>query len=529
MASEALAASDGSGIRLSRRTTTGLVVVAAAAGLGALGDGLLRATPWGVNAFLWVGGLIGALIWLLRRQRLDARGDGQLMLLVAMLFTAGLALRDSATVRTLDALSLLVTLSLGLAALRTWPGQLRVAAPADYALTVCYACIHAMAGAYPLLFQDVRWRDVPARRWHGPALAAARGALIALPLLLLFGGLFVAADATFERLVTDAFHWDAGTLLGHLYVFALYTWVSGGLLRGVLLENPPDATPAPRRLQLWLGPIEMATFLGLLNALFLSFVLVQVRYFFGGAATVLATDGMTYAAYARRGFFELVAVAALMLPLLLLTHSWLRKEHPVNERLYRLLAGSLVALLFVVMASALQRMFLYQRLYGLTELRLYTTAFMGWLGVVFVWFVATVLRGRRRRFGIGALVSGLVAVALLNALNPDALTVTTNAARLAQGVTPQAFDDLYAASLSADGVPALVAALPALPADQKAAVTRQLLRRWSPPQRQDWRTWNWGRTQAWRTVAAHEAMLKDTAKAKQPNPPGYNDPRRQAR
>jgi hypothetical protein len=508
----ALTAAESGAAWLNRRTTVGFGVLTAAVGLGALGDGLLRATPWGVNTAIWVTALAAALTCLLRWQRIDATAGGRSMLLVAVFFASGMALRDSPAVRTLDGLALLVTLSLGLAALRAWPGQLRIAALTDYALTVCYACVHAAAGAYPLLFREIGWREVAAGGRRSAALAAARGALIALPLLVLFGGLFVAADATFERLVTRAFRWDAATLFGHLYGFVLCTWVSGGLLRGVLIERRPSAPPLRRAPRPWLGPIEMATFLGLLNALFLSFVLVQVRYFFGGASTVLATDGMTYAAYARRGFFELVAVAALVLPLLLLTHSMLRKEHPVNERLYRLLAGSLVALLFVVMASALQRMFLYQRLYGLTELRLYTTAFMGWLGAVFVWFVATVLRGRRRRFGIGALTSGLAVVVALNLLNPDELIIRTNATRVAQGSASQTLDDLYAASLSADGVPALLVALPVLPAEQQDVLARQLLHRWSPPAHQDWRTWNWGRAQAWRAVAAHEATLKEMAR-----------------
>jgi len=79
----------------------------------------------------------------------------------------------------------------------------------------------------------------------------------------------------------------------------------------------------------------------------------------------------------------------------------LRKDNPVQLRLFRWLAGLQVILLFVIMASALQRMRLYQNEFGLTELRLYTTAFMGWLAVVFAWFMVTVLPGRRERFAFG--------------------------------------------------------------------------------------------------------------------------------
>src|SRR5437868_7627393 len=98
------------------------------------------------------------------------------------------------------------------------------------------------------------------------------------------------------------------------------------------------------------------------------------------------TAGLTGAAYARRGFFELVTVAALALPLLLTVDWALKAEKRAHHHLFRLLAGILVALLFAVLASAVQRMLVYQRAFGLTELRLYVTAFIGWLVLVLLWF-----------------------------------------------------------------------------------------------------------------------------------------------
>ena len=52
---------------------------------------------------------------------------------------------------------------------------------------------------------------------------------------------------------------------------------------------------------------------------------MQVRYFFGGEELVQAVTGLTYAEYARRGFFELVAVAALLLGVLLAV-DWLARD-----------------------------------------------------------------------------------------------------------------------------------------------------------------------------------------------------------
>ena len=194
---------------------------------------------------------------------------------------------------------------------------------------------------------------------------------------------------------------------------------------------------------------ELTIVLGALDALFLVFILLQFRYFFGGSA-MLGTSNLSYSDYARRGFFELVWVAALVLPLLLFASWLLRTENPRQLRRFRALAGALVLLVFAVMISAVQRMLLYTDQYGLTELRLYPTAFMAWLAMVFVWYLLTVLRGNRNRFVFGALMVAFAMALFLNCLNPDDLIVRTNLQRRSDVV---AFDAAYNSSLSADAVP----------------------------------------------------------------------------
>jgi len=254
-----------------------------------------------------------------------------------------------------------------------------------------------------------------------------------------------------------------------------------------------------------LGTIEGGVAPSARDLLFLAFVLVQIRYFFGGAAPVQATTGLTYAEYARRGFFQLLDVAALVLPLLLLVHSLMAQRGPEGERVFRALAGVQIVLLFVVMASALERMRLYQAEYGLTEQRLYATAFMGWLAAVFLWFAITVLRGHRARFAFGATAAGFTLVIALQFLNPDALVARINLARALAG---RSFDARYASRLSADTVPEIVAALPNLNPQDRCIVASEILTRWSPSQPSDWRAWNWSRARAAQAVRENMPSLK---------------------
>ena len=490
---------------MNTKTRTGLTLLPLALALGLLGDQLLRATP-GLNVLLWTLAGLLAMAFLARHLQVEALGEGAWLAVPAVCLAAGLAWRDSTTLKTLDVIGLLLCLSVGAA--RTRAGQVRLAGVLDYVLDFFYAAFQSCFGVLVLLFGDIEWKEVPRTGWLPRFLAVGRGLILVLPLLLLFGALLSAADAVYQRLIAQALHFDTGALLGHAALSGLLACLTAGFSRALLLGNAP-ALPAERRATLpSLGTVETGTILGLLNLLFMSFVVVQFRYFFGGGGTVQATAGLTYAQYARSGFFELVWVAALVLPFLLGLH-WLQRPGDARaHRLFSAQAAVQVVLLFVIMASALTRMRLYQGEYGLTELRLYTTAFMGWLAVVFAWFAWTVLRGRRDRFAFGAALAGFCCLLALHVLNPDATIVRSNLAHARAG---HAFDADYAASLSADAAPALTSALPSLPAPAQGTIAQSLLRAWSGPA--DWRAWSLGRALAFGNVQAHRAALLEAQKS----------------
>lgn len=515
------------------RTRRGLDVLQASLILGVVGDALLRATPWGLNLLLWVVLAVAAGLMLLARWRRNLlSNDGRWIILPLIFFAACFVWRDSLALKLLDAAAILLALSLAI--LRTRAASLRLASLKEYATAIGLSVFDSVLGMPTLLLGDVEWKEIPHARLSRYLGAVARGLLIALPLMLLFGGLLMAADAVFEGLINNAFDVNSDILWSHLGLSILFAWIAGGFLRGVLdgqdavlansdtagllSLNLTDATgtaeksdsvksdaPLTHR-RLSLSIVEIGVALGLLDLLFLAFVTVQIRYFFGGAALVQQTTGLTYAEYARRGFFELVWVAALVLPLLLICHWLLRKENPIHERIFRVLAGAQVGLLFVIMASAIERVRLYQGAYGLTEPRFYTMALMAWLGAVFIWFVWTVLRGERERFASGALVAVFVIAALLHLVNPDALIVRANISHAEKW--GRGFDAEYAAGLSADAVPALAASLPAMSRDGRCMVAASLLERWPVDGATDWRTWNLSRREAQRIVREQAGALR---------------------
>jgi hypothetical protein len=186
----------------------------------------------------------------------------------------------------------------------------------------------------------------------------------------------------------------------------------------------------------------------------------------------------------------------LLLPLLLVA-DWARRHGPRADAVYRLLAGLLVALLFVVMASALQRMSVYEQAYGLTEPRLYVVAFLLWLAAVFALFLRTLVLGRNDWFVAGSIVAAAAVLAVLSAIGPDAVIARRNIDRAS---VAHPFDAHYAARLGADAAPVLLRNLDALSPNDACIVARSLLDRWGDGSGDDLRSWNWSRSAAARAV-----------------------------
>ena len=498
---------------MTERTKLGLGILGAALLLGIAGDGLLRALPWGLNVFLWMSGLVVALVFLGRWRREVLRGTGAWLLAPVILFSAAFVWHDSTTLKLLNLLAILIALALlvlGAQGGRLWPAGIM-----EYVGGGLLTAANVALGPLLVLFNWIQWKEIANRQSLRRTAEVGGGLLIAFPLLILFAGLFAAADAVFRGFLQNLFHLISWNIFTHLFLVGFFAWVVAGFLRGCLIGSERSLAAGHQVSFPKLGIVEIGIALGSLDLLFFLFVLVQVRYLFGGAPLVGVTPGLTYAEYARSGFFELVAVATIALPLLLLTHWLLRQEDPAHARLFAALAGIQILLLFVIMASAFKRMRLYQGEYGLTEARLYPTAFMGWLAVVFVWFALTVLGGHRERFAYGALIAGFLLIATLHLVNPDRLIARTNTARARAG---RRFDVRYTSSLSADAAPVLLDAVPALSPHDRCAVADVLLREWAPQDRldwPDWRTWSWSRRSALQAVSANWQALREAEKSKQ--------------
>ncbi len=554
---------------MNEKTKTGLEILQAAVLLGVLGDVLLRVTPWGLNVFLFIGALVAAFVMLFLRRKQEFWNVQTIVLNAALVFFAAMFVwRDSMELKVFDTLAILTILAvLTLPALKI---KTQIAGIFHYFVGFVWSAISAAVAPFFLVFNDVKWKTIPQTGWSKHLVSVLRGLLIALPILLVFGALFVAADAVFQGIVENTFNIQPDNLVAHIFFIGFFSWIVAGYLCGSLIENfssdvaetflvTEDKTksqnlsvtdikeddapkieekPKPQEQKKWdwqnfdnsvlpnyftLGAIEISVVLGLINLLFASFVAVQISYLFGGMDLVQNTPDFKLAEYARRGFGELVVVSALVLPILLASHWLLRKDNSINEKIYRVLATINIGLLFVIMISAAQRLFLLTGNlgYGLTTVRFYPMAVMVLLALIFLWFALTVLRGMRQRFAWGALWLTLFTLGTLHVLNPDDFIVRTNVSLMQEG---RGFDTEYVSQLSDDAVPALLENMSRMDFVQQCEVKNKLLYRLNEAQQSenDFRTWNRARWTARNQMAQNIENL-DVRNCPDYSPRYYDD------
>ncbi|TDC42366.1 DUF4173 domain-containing protein [Actinomadura sp. KC345] len=419
----------------------GAVTVGPSLRSGRFGVGLLIAAA----AVAYVAGASAWSAGRLVRARSSRGGwrfnlTGGVFLLLAVLLSATPAIRDADWI-VVSALALAVaTGSYAVCGGRSWAevigGGLAVVPASGYMIP------WAARGTYRA-----------ASRGRGSAWPAIRTGLIVTVLLVVFGGLFIGADAAFGDLAAGlAPEVSAGSVV--LYVFAgaatLVLACAGAFLAQapppLRLLNPDPAEPAGR--WSWVVPIAA------LDLLFLLFCAIQARMFLADDKDeLLRSTGLTYAEYAREGFFQLVIVTVLVLVVVAAAMRYAPSAARADRVAVRALLGLLCALTIVVVAVALRRLYLYEETFGWTRLRLWVHAFELWLGFVVVLVaVAGVVKGRVAWLPRMVAASGAIAMIALVSVNPDGFIAEHNVERYEE---TGKLDTYYLRDLSADAVPAL--------------------------------------------------------------------------
>lgn len=432
-----------------------VALAAGALGLGILAQLLFFDAGLGINFPIAIAALLVATVLAAGPAARRIRLAEAWLPVAAVVLASMVALRAD---RTLVALDVLGSLFLAAGSVLALGGLRLVDRPLGVLLALALRlAAAAAAGANAVL--GAALRQLPARPLRdglGPWAAIIRGILIALPLVVVFVALFSGADAVFARWTERLLDWDLdlGSIVGRSLMALVVAWLAAGTL--AFAARPGHHEAGSSLVTAWsrrprLGSVEAVTVLVALDIVFAAFVLLQAAYLFGGLDT-LAETGLTYAEYARRGFFELLAVAFLVGSLVLGAESFVRSRSGV----YRVTLIGLVVLTLVVLASAFLRLRLYQDAYGWTELRFYVLAAISWLAAGAIGAVGTIVANRSAWLLHGMLALSVVFGLAFNAIGPVRFVADRNVDR---GLAGERLDLAYLIGLGSDAVPAVIRSL----------------------------------------------------------------------
>lgn len=248
----------------------------------------------------------------------------------------------------------------------------------------------SISAIFPAAFSSKREKKGGFRFWHvllGLLLAVAPTAVVAY--------LLISADAGFSQImkkIGEFFSKDVwnevlrivfGVPLAMLFFGAMYANVTGRC-RGALTKEHRE-----KFLKAVSFVPNAAAYAAVtpLCVLYIIFLTVQAEYYFGGFSADVPA-GMTYAEYARSGFFELCAVAVInavvIIALMVFTKKKEGGKSPAALKIYSVVLCCFTLLLIAV---AISKMAVYIGGYGLTRLRVYTSWFMILLAFAFIFII----------------------------------------------------------------------------------------------------------------------------------------------
>ncbi len=247
------------------------------------------------------------------------------------------------------------------------------------------------------------------------AAAVGIGILIAAGLLLVVFPTLLRSDVVFAGLFKD---WFIDIKFGSAFVIGLMILAgftaSYALLSALCSRQFEDASHLGKQYNALVG----ITFTGILAGVYVLYAGVQIGYLFLKLGTL--PEGVTYSAYAREGFFELLFVGIVNFILVLACVALFQEN--------RLLRGILTVVCgctFIMIASAVYRMMLYVQTYHLTLLRILVLWFLTVLALIMCGVTVSIYRKAFPMFRYLAVVVGCGYI-LLSFAKPDRLIAEYN-------------------------------------------------------------------------------------------------------
>ena len=274
------------------------------------------------------------------------------------------------------------------------------------------------------------------------------GLALSVPVLTLMTALLCSADIVFQNMIGRLLSFDFA--IAEIFKIALLIAVVFTASYALLTELCKKRVKEVVSDKKFFEPIIAIIITGMLSMVYLMFSMIQILYLFIG--NMQLPDGYTYSAYARQGFFQLLAVCVLNLIIVLLCLSFF-KDNVILKIILTVISGCT----FIMILSSALRMFMYIEMYNLTFLRI----FVLWaLAVIFLLMTGVTVYIYFQRFPLflySVAVTTVFYIAFSYA-HPDywIASYNLNPSHIYQQDGDMRYSYRYLAGLSADAAPVIL-------------------------------------------------------------------------
>lgn len=313
----------------------------------------------GITMPIWIVGTLGSVFYVMRELKMSRKKDGDYMIVFMLLL-------GISTILTGNGYIVFMNYVLYFLLLVSWLLH-QFQEDAGWTLTeqlgkILEAVFRALECIDKPFFEGSAYYKYTKKENNEKRMKVLSGVLLAIPVLFLLGVLLVSADAVFKNCMESVLGGitvsNEGILIPLFIVFGFLSFYCG--IHSVHLGSCKNFIPKKEAKDATM----YIAFTGSITLLYLAFSMIQIIYLFAGLGSL--PEGMTYAEYARTGFFQLLFVSVLNLLLILVLQTKVKKN--------QILTGILTTICFctlIMIASSFYRMILYIEAYHLSFLRVF--------------------------------------------------------------------------------------------------------------------------------------------------------------
>jgi len=276
------------------------------------------------------------------------------------------------------------------------------------------------------------------------------GLVCAVPALFVIVPLLISSDDAFRGMMDNIVSSSAGNLSKALFGLILSVFV---ISYAFSLQKGRKEQAKPVKIR-DIENVYIISFLSAISVCYLLYLFSQLAYFFSAFSGFLPDGQITYAEYARKGFFEMCVIAVINLVIVFLALLIAKKKDGKVCNPIKTLTTFVAIFTCIIISTAISKMALYIGVYGMTVLRLTTSAFMIFLAVIFISVILRIFLTKINIVKIALIAAGGILL-VLGTVNVNAVCAKYNYENYVSGQLDSIdVNALY--ELGDEGIPYLV-------------------------------------------------------------------------